>query len=69
MTTSRRDFLVAGSSALALSALPARTLAQATTADARAAMPHRQRIALRELVAELSTSAPEIDLGSIARLL
>ncbi|WP_333883636.1 DUF885 domain-containing protein [Sphingobium yanoikuyae] len=36
MTTSRRDFLVAGSSALALSALPARTLAQATTADARA---------------------------------
>ena len=36
MTTSRRDFLVAGSSALALSALPARTLAQATSADARA---------------------------------
>ncbi|WIA58403.1 DUF885 family protein [Sphingobium sp. WTD-1] len=36
MTTSRRDFLVAGSSALALSALPARALAQATTADARA---------------------------------
>ncbi|TKV41193.1 twin-arginine translocation pathway signal [Sphingobium sp. MP9-4] len=36
MTTSRRDFLVAGSSALALSALPGRTLAQATTADARA---------------------------------
>jgi len=36
MTTSRRDFLVAGSSALALSALPARAMAQATTADARA---------------------------------
>ncbi|QNG44581.1 DUF885 domain-containing protein [Sphingobium yanoikuyae] len=36
MTTSRRDFLVAGSSALALSALPARALAQATSADARA---------------------------------
>lgn len=41
----------------------------AERSGARAAMPHRQRIALRDLVAELSTSAPEIDLGCIARLL
>ncbi|SEI63645.1 Uncharacterized conserved protein, DUF885 familyt [Sphingobium sp. AP50] len=36
MTTSRRDFLVAGSSAIALSALPARALAATDTADGRA---------------------------------
>ncbi len=41
----------------------------AERSGARAAMPHRQRIALRDLVAELSISAPEIDLGCIARLL
>ncbi|SER04163.1 DUF885 domain-containing protein [Sphingobium sp. YR768] len=36
MTTSRRDFLVAGSSAIALSALPARAFAATDTADGRA---------------------------------
>ena len=57
MTTSRRDFLVAGSSALALSALPARALAQATTADARA------EALLADMAEAMLADAPETASG------
>jgi uncharacterized protein (DUF885 family) len=58
MTTSRRDFLAAGSSALALSALPARALAAATgTPDARA------EAALADMAEAMLVDAPETASG------
>jgi uncharacterized protein (DUF885 family) len=68
MTTSRRDFLVAGSSAIALSALPARALAATDTADARA------EAILSDMAEAMLADAPEtasglgIDTGARAAL-
>ena len=68
MTTSRRDFLVAGSSALALSALPARALAATDTPDARA------EAMLSDMAEAMLVDAPEsasglgIDTGARAAL-
>jgi uncharacterized protein (DUF885 family) len=68
MTTSRRDFLVAGSSAIALSALPARALAATDTADVRA------EAILSDMAEAMLADAPEsasglgIDTGARAAL-
>ncbi|QGP77650.1 DUF885 domain-containing protein [Sphingobium sp. CAP-1] len=68
MTTSRRDFLVAGSSAFALAALPARALAATDTPDARA------QAILADMAEAMLTDAPEsasglgIDTGARAAL-
>ncbi|NWK95382.1 DUF885 domain-containing protein [Sphingobium lactosutens] len=68
MTTSRRDFLVAGSSAFALSALPARALAATDTPDARA------EAMLSDMAEAMLVDAPEsasglgIDTGARAAL-
>jgi uncharacterized protein (DUF885 family) len=68
MTTSRRDFLVAGSSAFALSVLPARAFAATDTADARA------EAILSDMAEAMLVDAPEsasglgIDTGARAAL-